>query len=95
MWRLKVHNKAAKALPDLPELARLAFDQLARELMAGGPRPQGWPHYGKIKGQPDRHHCHLKRGRPTYVAVWREVRDEDEPETIEVIYVGTHEKAPY
>jgi len=52
MWRLKVHNKAAKALPDLPELAGLAFDQLARELMAGGPRPQGWPNYGKIKGRP-------------------------------------------
>jgi mRNA-degrading endonuclease RelE of RelBE toxin-antitoxin system len=93
MWVLKVHNKAAKALPDLPELARLAFAQLARELIAGGPRPQGWPHYGKIKGHQDQHHCHLKRGRPTYVAVWRELKNEER--TIEVIYVGTHEKAPY
>jgi len=93
MWRLKIHNKAAKALPGLPEPARLAFNQLARELRTGGPKAQGWPHYGKIQGHQGLHHCHLKRGRPTYVAVWREVKAEER--TIEVIYVGTHEKAPY
>jgi hypothetical protein len=37
--------------------------------------------------------CHLKRGRPTYVAMWRELKAEER--TIEVIYAGTHEKAPY
>ena len=93
MWRLKIHNKVAKALSDLPEPARLAFNQLARELKFDGPRAQGWPHYGKIKGHQDLHHCHLKRGRPTYVAMWRELKAEGR--IIEVIYVGTHEKAPY
>jgi hypothetical protein len=35
----------------------------------------------------------LKKGRPTYVAIW-EVMDK-EIKLIEVIYAGTHEKAPY
>ena len=40
-----------------------------------------------------RHHCHLKRGRPTYVAVW-DVH-ESKQRLIEVTYVGTHARAPY
>ena len=35
----------------------------------------------------------LKKGHPTYVAIW-EVTDK-EIRLIEVIYAGTHEKAPY
>jgi hypothetical protein len=50
-----------------------------------------WPNYSKLAG--GRHHCHLKKGKPTYVAVW-EVLDKD-IKLIEVQYVGTHEKAPY
>lgn len=51
-----------------------------------------WPNYGKL-GE-NRHHCHLKKGRPTYVAVW-EVAETGEIRLIEVTYVGTHERAPY
>ena len=50
-----------------------------------------WPNYGKLK--PGQHHCHLKKGHPTYVAIWEERNREIR--LIEVIYVGTHEKAPY
>jgi len=39
------------------------------------------------------HHCHLKKGNPTYVAVWRE--EQNDIRLVEVIYAGTHEKAPY
>ncbi len=35
----------------------------------------------------------LKKGKPTYVAVW--VEREDEIRLVEVVYAGTHEKAPY
>jgi len=42
---------------------------------------------------PELHHCHLKKGRPTYIAVW-EINDK-EIKLVEVTYVGTHEKAPY
>ena len=41
----------------------------------------------------NRHHCHIKKGRPTYVAVWEEM--DGAIQLIEVTYVGTHEKAPY
>jgi len=40
-----------------------------------------------------RRHCHLKKGKPTYVALWEE--DRGEVRLVEVTYVGTHEDAPY
>jgi mRNA-degrading endonuclease RelE of RelBE toxin-antitoxin system len=35
----------------------------------------------------------LMKGKPTYVAVWEE--QNKEIKLVEVIYAGTHEKAPY
>ena len=55
------------------------------------PTPEKWPNYGKI-GK-DMHHCYLKKGQPTYVAVWQVI--EKEIRLIEVTYAGTHKKAPY
>jgi mRNA-degrading endonuclease RelE of RelBE toxin-antitoxin system len=92
MWKLRIHSKAAKALKALPVPAQKAFAQLVFDLRANGPVAGNWPNYGKL-GR-DKHHCHLKKGRPTYVSVWREIKDDAE-KIIEVIYVGTHEKAPY
>ncbi len=40
-----------------------------------------------------KHHCHLKKGHPTYVVCWRVTSKQ--LKTVEVYYVGTHEKAPY
>ncbi|WP_237707634.1 hypothetical protein [Desulfocurvibacter africanus] len=52
------------------------------------------PHFGKLKNRPGEvYHCHLNKGRPTYVAVWQ-VLDKVVC-LVEVTYVGTHEKAPY
>jgi hypothetical protein len=34
----------------------------------------------------------MKKGHPTYVAVWTESRGAI---TVEIIYAGTHENAPY
>jgi mRNA-degrading endonuclease RelE of RelBE toxin-antitoxin system len=95
MWDVRIHSKVGKSLPDLPQTVREIFEQLLKELRAKGPVAKDWPRYGKIKGRknPDIHHCHLKRGHPTYVSMWREVKAEEQ--TIEVTYVGTHEKAPY
>ncbi len=62
-----------------------------REIELAGPVRGDWPNYSKL-GR-DRHHCHLKKGKPTYVAVW-EVKNRKIC-LIEVIYAGTHEKAPY
>ncbi|MDL2316163.1 cytotoxic translational repressor of toxin-antitoxin stability system [Desulfovibrio sp. OttesenSCG-928-A18] len=75
----------------LPSPVVKAFEALLFDLRARGPVAGNWPNYGKLDRQ--RHHCHLRKGRPTYVAVWWEVGEEDH--SIEVTYVGTHEKAPY
>ncbi len=60
------------------------------EIRITGPVRGNWPNYEKLTG--NQHHCHLKKGKPTYVAVWSE---EKETITVEVTYAGTHEKAPY
>jgi len=36
---------------------------------------------------------HLKKGQPTYVAVWEVVDNKIKIVDVEVVYVGTHEKA--
>ena len=64
---------------------------LIGDIEAGGPVRGDWPNYGKLGDA--RHHCHLKKGQPTYVAVW-EVQDK-KIKLVEIQYVGTHEKAPY
>ena len=90
-WQVTLHPKVIKALPHLPKRIRDAFALLVKEMRVSGPVRGDWANYGKLgKG---RHHCHIKKGHPTYVAVWQEV--DGTIQLIEVTYVGTHEKAPY
>lgn len=90
-WTVKLTGKVKKTQSKLPTGVRDIFVLLQRELELFGPARGDWPNYSKLG--PLRHHCHLRKGRPTYVAVW-EIR-KDEIRLIEVTYVGTHEKAPY
>ena len=90
-WTVTISKKAAKNLAFLPKRVRKSLVLLMREVETDGPVRGNWPNYGKI--DKDRHHCHLKKGRPTYVAVW-ELKDK-EIRLVEVTYAGTHEKAPY
>lgn len=71
------------------------LDALLKELREDGPERHNWPHYGRIqgKGDVDMRHCHLNKGRPTYVAVW--VVEDKRLRLLEVKYVGTHENANY
>jgi mRNA-degrading endonuclease RelE of RelBE toxin-antitoxin system len=91
MWTVKIHARVKRTLEKLPMPVQKAFEQLTFDLRAKGPVAGNWPNYGKLGD--NQHHCHLKKGRPTYVSVWWEIKDADQ--TIEVTYVGTHEKAPY
>jgi len=84
-------KKAKKQIARLPESVMKNLVALIRDIEADGPVRGDWPNYSPL-GQ-DRHHCHIKKGRPTYVAVW-EVTDK-EVKLVEIIYAGTHEKAPY
>lgn len=92
-WTVLVTGKARKQARRLPEKVRYALHVLMLEIQASGPVRLNWHHYGKLLGMPGFHHCHLNKGRPRYVAVWKEA--EDGVQLVEVRYVGTHEKAPY
>lgn len=90
-WTVKVSSKVDKKLRTYPQRVRDVYAALEREMELYGPVRGNWPNYGKLESH--RHHCHLKKGKPTYVAVWEETAGEIH--VIEVIYVGTHGKAPY
>ncbi len=90
-WDVRMSRKAAKNLKKLPVSIQERFKALALELKAAGPVRDRWQNYGKIRGTADCHHCHIKKGKPTYVAVWH-VKNEN---ILEVTYVGTHEGADY
>lgn len=91
VFSTKTVNRQAAALSE-KALLKLRF--LFEELATRGPTLLDWPNYGKLRGlKGDKRHCHLQKGRPTYVCCW-EVIDKNS-KIIEVYYVGTHEKAPY
>lgn len=90
-WTVRLHRQVERAIPKLPKRVQATLVALIREIEQGGPVRGNWPNYGKLSQV--RHHCHLKKGRPTYVAIW-EVLDSAR-RLVEVVYVGTHEKAPY
>jgi mRNA-degrading endonuclease RelE of RelBE toxin-antitoxin system len=69
-WIVNVKKKAQKSFHCLPPKARIAFRILLEEIEKMGPIRGNWPHYGKLSK--NRHHCHLKKGKPTYVAIWEE-----------------------
>ena len=90
-WRVEFTNRASKQKKKLPRRVQDVLFQLVREIEAAGPIRWDWPNYSKLSD--NEHHCHLKKGKPTYVAVWREVKGQIR--LVEVIYAGSHEKAPY
>ena len=90
-WEVRLKKKVKARLDTLPLRVREYVYFLIQDIRQNGPVRGDWPNYGSL-GK-NRHHCHLKKGRPTYVAVW-EVTDPD-TRLVEVLYVGSHEKAPY
>lgn len=91
MWTVNLSNKARKNAKQLPVSVETIFKALLAELEVAGPFRHNWPNYSKLSAHV--YHCHLKKGRPTYVAVWTIANHEIK--VLEVLYVGTHEKAPY
>ena len=90
-WTVEFTGKVLKQKEKLPIKVQEVLYQLVREMEVMGPVRGDWPNYSKLSDL--KHHCHLKKGKPTYVAVWREVKEKIQ--FIEVIYAGSHEKAPY
>jgi hypothetical protein len=90
-WIVKLSRRAEKQKEKLPEQVKGALLFLLHEIVRNGPVRGDWPNYGKLG--PKQHHCHIRKGKPTYVAVWEEMSGEIR--LVEITYVGTHEKAPY
>jgi mRNA-degrading endonuclease RelE of RelBE toxin-antitoxin system len=91
LWTVEFTDRARKQKQKLPRRVQETLFQLVRDIEVSGPVRGDWPNYSKLSG--GEHHCHLKKGKPTYVAIWRE--DKGRIRFVEVVYVGTHEKAPY
>ena len=47
------------------------------EIRVAGPVRGNWPHYSKLSDR--EHHCHVRRGKPTYVVVWCEMENGKRP----------------
>ena len=90
-WQVVYNKKAFKKHP-LPPVVAAAMELLVAEIEQLGPVRGNWPNYSKLPK--NRHHCHLKKGKPTYVAVWENI-GKDKIKLVEIVYAGTHEKAPY
>jgi hypothetical protein len=90
-WTVKESRFLSKRVRNLPENVQNLLITLKRDMEVNGPIRGNWPNFSALPKK--RFHCHLKKGHPTYVAIW-EVLDK-EIKLIEVIYAGTHEKAPY
>jgi mRNA-degrading endonuclease RelE of RelBE toxin-antitoxin system len=90
-WSVEFSRKAEKQAAKMSRSIRQALFALIYDIETRGPIRGDWPNYSKL--DEGRHHCHIKKGKPTIVAIWEE-RDKS-VKLIEVTYVGTHEKAPY
>ena len=69
-WHGRLSRKTDKGLGKLPAPVRNALALLMADIEEKGPVRGDWPNYSKLG--PKRHHCHLRKGKPTYVAVWVE-----------------------
>jgi mRNA-degrading endonuclease RelE of RelBE toxin-antitoxin system len=91
IWTVTLSPKVHKSLKNLPQPIRERLAVLVQDITYRGPVRGEWLNYSKL--EKDIHHCHLKKGKPTYIAVWKV--ENKRIRLIEVIYAGTHEKAPY
>jgi hypothetical protein len=95
IWTVFFTRKAAKQAKKLNQKVISVLNLLVEDLRVKGPFPGNeWPNYSKLAGHKiDIRHCHLIKGKPTYVCCW--VVIDKQKRLIEVTYVGSHEKAPY
>jgi|SaaInlStandDraft_5_1057022.scaffolds.fasta_scaffold251965_2 mRNA-degrading endonuclease RelE of RelBE toxin-antitoxin system len=92
-WQVFFRRHVIKQLDKYPKSILFVTRALVSELEELGPFRKNWKNFGKLQGKTDCFHCHIKRGKPTYVCCWQ-VCDKV-IKIIEVYYVGTHEKVPY
>ena len=96
-WYVEITRRTAKEKNKLPVSIQQQVLALLKELETRGPLRANWANFGPLhKGKripSSAFHCHLKKGKPTFVTCWRIISKKEK--WIEVYYVGTHENAPY
>lgn len=92
-WETSITGKAKKQLKKLSAKVKDTLRLLRDDIEEDGPEQTNWPNYSKLHGRKGYYHCHLNKGKPCYVAVWR--LNEKKINLVEVRYVGTHEKVNY
>ena len=95
-WNVDFSTKAGKQYLKLKRSGSRpsindVIDLLVLDLQRRGAQLPDWPHFSSL--EEGHFHCHLRRGKPTYVACWKII--DKKTKQIEVYYVGTHEGAPY
>ena len=99
-WQIEFSKKAAKQAKKLNKQVLSSLLLLVDDLRRFGPCPgKQWQNYSKLKGKLkgklkiNNYHCHICKGKPTYVCCWEVINKK--VKIIEIYYVGSHEKAPY
>ncbi len=77
IWKVGFSRKASGQMEEfkkkLPKIRKLVLT-LVKDIEKNGPYRTNWRKYGPLehgKRIPENsHHCHIKNGRPTYVACW-------------------------
>jgi mRNA-degrading endonuclease RelE of RelBE toxin-antitoxin system len=96
-WEVKLSPSARKQMLKLPAKVAATLASLIGDMENDGPIQKGWANFSTLKKgkkiPSDSYHCHIKRGRPTYVACWQAM--DKKIKIMEIFYVGTHESAPY
>lgn len=96
IWDVTFATRASRECKKMPKKIQVLIDFLAKEIEEAGPYRKNWSHYGPLKKDKtipaNAYHCHLKDGKPTYVACWC---IDKKHKKVEIFYVGTHENAPY
>ena len=93
MWQVNVSKKMVKQSNKLPKHIFSLYINLLIDLKRNGPYRNNWANYSSLKGKKNVYHCHIKKGKPTYVVIWEIV--DKHIKIMEVTYVGTHEKVTY
>ena len=68
-YKVSFSKKAARQYLKLPKKIQMIVDLLVLEIQIYGPTRGNWKNYSKLRNTT--HHCHLKTGKPTYVACWK------------------------
>ena len=96
-WEVLLSSSTVKQKRKLSLTVASIFARLLGDLENLGPIQTGWSNFGALRKDKripsNSYHCHLKKGKPTYVACWQVINKKIK--VMEIFYVGTHENAPY